>query len=170
MRRARARFAAWPAEGDVDTLARGGGVPVPDSFDALVDGLERSYRRGQRRWEAAAKGKRVNVRRWARDVTDLGHQLELVAAAWPGMVSAWVAVCRNLGTALADDLGHAALARTAERGTPPLDDVEHALLTSLSAHARGELASIATALGTRIYAESPSDFAARIGSYWNTRA
>lgn len=168
LHRARARFAAWPTEPGDDTPEDR--TPIPDSFSALAPGLERTYRRGRRRWRASAAGERVDPRRWAHDVRDLGNQLELTAAAWPEVMTAARVTCRNLDAALADAMGHSALQESVEGGTPlPIDEVERSLLTSLVANARAELAEVTAALGARIYAESPSVFVGRIGSYWATR-
>jgi hypothetical protein len=103
-------------------------------------------------------------------VRDLGDQLELIAAAWPEVIAAAAAGCRDLAATLSDEVGYTSLHRSAEPGgTSPVHDVEHSLLASLCGHACGELTEISTALGARIYTETPSAFVARIGSYWATR-
>lgn len=164
LRRARARFAAWGA-GDRATAE----PPTLDSFEAFTEGLERTYRRGRRRWKSAAAGEDPNPRRWERDVRDLGDQLELLAASWPEVIGAAVAGCTDLAATLSEEMGCSALRRSVGNDARPLDDAERSLLTALCDHTRSELHRISVALGARIYAETPSAFVTRIGSYWATR-
>ena len=165
LRRARARFMAWGAADQPGAEPR----QVADTFDSFAEGLERTYRRGRRRWKAAAAGEQPNPRRWERDVRDLGDQLEILAAAWPEVIAASISGCTDLAAVLADAMGLAALQRAVEGGIVPTGDAEQSLLAALTDHGRRELSEIGLALGARIYAETPSAFVVRMGSYWATR-
>ncbi len=161
----------WLLRRTGDSAPSGAATPgaARDSVEAFAEGLGRAYRRGRRRWKSATSGDDPNPRRWERDVRDLGDQLELLAAAWPEVITAAVAGCTDLAATLSDDMGYTALQRSVGSGPWPADEAEHSLLTALCNHTSSELAEISIALGARIYAETPSAFVTRVGSYWATR-
>lgn len=161
LRRARARFAAWP----VDEPERGR-RPVPDTFDAFAEGIERTYRKGRKRASADVEDRSG----WCRLVRDLGYQLELLSGAWPAMMTATVGTAQSLAEVL-DEHGRAGALRDAVRADPSLhvDETTAAIVDAICTHEREELGSVAAVLATRLYAERPADFAARLERYWTTR-
>lgn len=161
LRRSRARFGAWPIEEPMH-----GQQPIPDSFDAFAEGLERSYHRGRKR-----SGKTdTSPTKWRRDVSDLGHQIELLSGAWPAVMAATVASATSLADVLTEYARADAL-RAAVASDPSLmiDDTTTALVVSLCEHECSELMEVASVLSTRLYAEAPGDFVTRIERYWTTR-
>ena len=159
LQRARARFAAWPVDGPMH-----GQHPVPDSFDAFADGLERTYRKG-RACAAAGRGSG----KWQRHAGDLAHQVELVSAAWPVGLAGTVATATDLAEVLAEHRRIGALETAVSSGTVAVDEVTAAVVGSLCVHERGELMAVAGLLATRLYAETPTAFVERLATYWSTR-
>lgn len=161
LRRARARFAAWPVE-EQERDRR----PVPDTFDAFADGLERTYRKGRKR----AAEDEPDRSAWHRHVRDLGHQVELLSGAWPGAMSATVATARDLAEVLDEHRRMGALGEALGDASLHVEDPTRAIVEAVCAHERAELTAIASVLAARLYAERPADFVARLGRYWTTRA
>lgn len=159
LRRARARFAAWPIDETVQ-----GQAPVSDAFDSFSRGLGRSYRKGAK--QAAAE--RPKIAKWHRHVSDLSHQVELLSGAWPEVMAGTVASATDLADVLAEYEQVAAL-RRAVASDVVVDEATTAVVDSLCVHECAELMSIATTLASRLYAESPEAFTARVGAYWSTR-
>ncbi len=165
LRRARARFGAWP----VDETVRGHS-PIPDSFESMADGLERTYAKGRDR----AAEHRSSQRKRERHARALAHQLELLSAAWPDLLIGTAATAEDLADALAEYRRLRALQR-ALRSTPHgraavvVDDTTAVVVESLCEHERRELLAIAASLSTRLYAEAPEQFVARVRGYWSTR-
>ena len=169
LRRARARFAAWPLDNQTD-VGMYGREPIEDSFDAVGSGLVHTYRRGRKRWLATKGGTRPPSEKWIRESAHLAAQLELLSSSWPAVLEAMADSCRELGSALADERALASLQHLVD-GDPTLmlEDAELTLLTSLLATGRRELASVASTLGARIYMEQPEQFLARLSAYWDAR-
>lgn len=159
LRRARARFAAWPID---ETMH--GQAPVTDGFASFSAGLERSYRKGAK--QAAAD--EPKTAKWRRHVCDLSHQIELLSGAWPEVMTGTVASATDLADVLAEHEQITAL-RRAVAADVVVDDATTAVVDSLCVHECAELMSIATTLAGRLYAESPAAFTERVGSYWSTR-
>ncbi len=169
LRRARARFAAWPLDDRTDTRMYGR-QPVEDSFDALSTGLERTYRRGRRRWKRVREGDIEAMGKWRREVRDLGHQLEIVSTAWPEVVGATASACKQLERVLDEERGLSRLAEVVGRDRSlAVEDVEQSMLDALVAHARGELREVAEILGHRLYVEPTGQFVQRLEAYWQAR-
>ncbi|MEZ5247196.1 MAG: hypothetical protein R2707_19070 [Acidimicrobiales bacterium] len=164
LRRARARFAAWPVDQPMH-----GQRPVPDSFDAFAEGLERSYRKGRK-----CAGKERESPMWQRHARDLAHQVELISAAWPDGMAGTVATSLDLADVLAEYAHIGALRSTLEPGPDDsrpvaVDEITAAVVESLCGHERGELMTVASVLATRLYAETPTAFVDRVARYWSTR-
>lgn len=169
LRRARARFAAWPVEGD--TARMYGREPVPDRFDSIAPGLAATYRRGRKQWQRLGEGFEPDaMAKLHRETSRLGHQLEILAATWPDVVGATAKACARLAEVLAEEQTMALL-DTAGSDQHPLcpDPVERSLLHSLIHGSRQELQSVAHTLGARLYVEPTRRFIDRIEAYWDTR-
>lgn len=165
LRRARARFAAWPVEGELD-----GTQPLADDFDSFADGLHRTYRKGRKRGDRTEP----DLTKWRRDARDLAHQVELLSGAWPDVLSGTVATAADLAAVLSEHdrlraLRDAVNARGRRSPRIDVDDVTAAVVTSLCEHEEAELREIAGVLAARLYAEQPDDFVARLRRYWATR-
>ncbi len=169
LRRARARFAAWPVDDRTDARMYGR-EPVEDSFDALTTGLQQTYRRGRRQWKRIRGDETEAMGKWRSQVRHLGHQLEIVSTAWPEVVGATASACRQLELVLSEEHGLARLATvTSGDRSLVMDDVERSLLDGLVAHGRTELRSVADVLGHRLYIEPAGQFVQRLRAYWSAR-
>lgn len=169
LRRARARFAAWPIDTRTDARMYGR-EPVPDAFESLATGLGRTYRRGRTHWHAVEDGHDDALPKLLREVRHLGHQLAIVSSAWPEVLGAAAQTCARLEGVLAEDTGMRALADALDDAEAlRVDPTEAAMLSALVAGTRAELHDVICTIGTRVYVEPPKAFLARMEAYWRAR-
>jgi hypothetical protein len=168
LRRARARFAAWPLDTDTDVRMYGR-EPVDDDFASLARGLGKTYKRGRRHWQAVRGGDATAVGDLHREVRHLGHQFEVISSAWPDLLSASARACAQLDAVLAEEAGLAALAVVAMDPVVMADDTERSLLLAVVDNTRAELREIAAILGRRVYVEPGGLFIERMHAYWESR-
>jgi len=170
LRRARARFAAWPMDDHTDARMYGR-EPVADSFDALAGGLGRTYRRGRKHWRAAGEGDTDAFPKWRREVRHLGHQLHLVSSSWPEVIAATASTCARLEAVLAEESGVRQLQTAVDHdATLIINEVERSLLDAIASHSRSELEYVAETLGGRLFVEPPKQFLDRMHAYWRARS
>ena len=167
LRRARARFAAWPIDHRTDA-ALSGREPVSDAFESVAAGLFGTYRRGRKQWRKATADAAAGSTRWRRECSDLGHQLEVLSSSWPAVLAANAAACHQLSVVLGEDHALGALSAAAAGSELTITDVERSLLGALIESNRRELAGVASVIGARIYLEEPDQFVARLSAYWTT--
>ncbi len=146
---ARGRIDDWPLE--------------RDSFAALSEGLERTYRRGRRESkDARAGGGTEALHEWRKRAKQLWYHASLLRCAWPPVMTAFADEAHELSDRLGDDHDLAMLAGwVAEHvGHEPelVDAVEDR---------RALLQSEAFALGGRLYAEKPPAYVGRIERLWD---
>lgn len=167
LRSAKARYRAWPVEGDEFALAYGR-IPVEHSFETIRGGLARTYGRGRREMRVAAQTPSGhNFHQWRKRVKYLRHQMELLQPLWPEMMSGYVGSLVQLGDLLGEEHDLAALLRFVVSNPMVCPDpAERTLIGALAQHRRSELQTGSLALGRRVYAESPSQFTSRMRSYW----
>ena len=96
VREARERVDEWPLEGD--------------SFDALRDGLERTYRHGRRDFRAARAIGPSRRSTMAKRVKELWHHHTLLRELWPPVMEALGNEAHQLANRLGDDHDLAMLA------------------------------------------------------------
>lgn len=167
MRLARARFASWSVEPD---LVSPYGGHIRNSFEGLTPGLILTYRRGRRAMKRARETPSVaNLHEWRKRVKYLRHQMEVLAPIWPEVVGGLSVAADGLGELLGHDHDLAELVRlvTIRPDLCP-DALDRSLLSALAQQERREVQAGAWIAGARIYAESPSVFASRLGSYWDS--
>ena len=168
LRRARARFAAWPVDDRTDAVGYGR-RPVADSFESVAHGLGRTYRRGRSQWRAVQDGSQTALPKLAREARLLGHQFSVLGSAWPEVLGAAAQTCAGLEAALAEDAGMAALHAAITQPDLPIHHAETAMLRALVVGTRHELHDVICTIGTRVYVESPKSFLARLEAYWDVR-
>jgi CHAD domain len=138
LKEARGRVRNWPLE--------------RDSFDALAKGLEKTYRRGRREFEAALDEPTVaSLHEWRKRVKHLWYHHTLLRSLWPPVMEV-----------MGDDL--AMLAEWVEQhgGAGPR-------FREAVDRRRGELQAEAFALGARVYAEKPRAYVKRLKGLWAAR-
>ena len=134
-----------------------------DSFDAVADGLERTYRRGRRDFRAARDEPTVEaLHEWRKRVKDLWYQHTLLRSLWPPVMSAVGDEAHELSDLLGDDHDLAMLADWAGEHAAPGPAYFVAV-----AERRAKLQGEAFVLGARVYAEKPSAYLRRVRSLWD---
>lgn len=141
-------------------ISRGG-------FDAVGPGLLRTYRKGRKGLrEAIERPTPAAFHDWRKRVKDLWYQMRLLAPACPVVLEPLADEIHRLSDALGDahDLDLLESALELEATTDPFFD-PGALLVALR-DARAMRRAEALDLGSRLYAEGPKAFVARLESYW----
>jgi CHAD domain-containing protein len=143
---------------------------LPDGFEAIGPGLERSYRRGRRALrEAVARPTDEHVHEWRKSVKNLWYQARLLEPAAPSALDPLIETLDHLAEALGDDHDLAVLVERLAGDPHRYGGTLHAIRAVAIARAEQTvLRRPAFRLGATIYAETPKAFVARIESYWTT--
>ena len=137
-----------------------------ESFDAVCEGLERTYRRGRRNLrEARAEPSVEALHEWRKRVKELWYHHTLLRELWPPVMAATGDEAHALADRLGDDHDLAVLAEwvgeNTDAGPELLEEVERR---------REALQAGAFELGARLYAEKPSAYVRRLRRLWDARA
>ena len=154
LRDLRRRARAWP-------LAKPG-------FACLEPGLRRSYRDGKRS-EVDAYTTQTDraFHEWRKRAKDLRYHVELLGPAWPELMKDVERELHDLTDRLGDDHDLADLRRSLVNSpnlTKRVVGVNRVI--DRIGRRRSELQAGARPIGSRLYAEKPKEFSARIESYW----
>jgi CHAD domain-containing protein len=150
LREARRRVDAWPLD--------------DDSFRALRDGLESTYRRGRRDFRAVQANASVEaLHEWRKRVKDLWYQHELLRTLWPPVMEAVGDEAHELANRLGDDHDLAVLAGWIREHTVAGPEFYDAV-----ERRRAELQADAMTLGARLYADKPKAYVRRLRRLWRT--
>ena len=153
LRRVRRRIGSWPLE--------------RDGFEAVEDGLQRTYRRGRRGYRAARREPSAeNLHEWRKRVKDLWYHLAVLRDVWKPVMKALADETHELSDRLGDDHDLAVLLAWAEEH----DAVSAAALREPVERRRAELQADAFALGARLYADKPKLFVRRLERWWDASA
>jgi CHAD domain-containing protein len=135
-----------------------------DSWKPIGPGLRRSYRGGRKEMiRTCSDPSAEHVHQWRKRVKDLWYQLRLIRKAWPTVLGATVEEAHRLADLLGDHHDLAVLGEDLGRR----DGVgRREVLSALVERRQEELLEEALALGSRLYAEKPRAFEARIETYW----
>jgi CHAD domain-containing protein len=148
LREARARVDDWPLQ--------------RDSFGALRDGLERTYRRGRRDFRAVRADPSVEaLHEWRKRVKELWYHHRLLRQIWPPVMQAVGDQAHELADRLGDDHDLAMLADWVREHT----DADSELFDAVDRR-RAELQADAMTLGARLYADKPSGYVRRLHRLW----
>jgi CHAD domain-containing protein len=151
LKEARKRVGDWPLE--------------RDSFDAIADGLERTYRRGRRELRAASdEPSTERLHEWRKRVKQFRYHATLLRCAWPPVMEAFAGEAHELSNRLGDDHDLAMLAAWVDENAG-----EEPELTEAVDRRRAVLQDEAFALGERLYAEKPSAYVRRLERLWSTQ-
>ena len=138
---AQGRIGLWPA--------------MEDSFDTIADGLRRTYRDGRR--DLLHHETPEQLHDWRKRVKDHWYHVQLLRNAWPEMMKPYADVLSSLSRALGD---HHDLHVLRERLS------EMTIVVKAIDVRQRELEAEAVTLGTRVYAEKPNAWLARMRKYW----
>jgi CHAD domain-containing protein len=138
-------------------------------FKVLEAGLERSYRRGYKRF-ADVRGDPTpeNVHEWRKRVKDLWYDLRLLRATWPPILGEMADQAHELSDLLGDHHDLTVLSEDLDRRSG-IDGDEVMAMQSLIEGRQEELLEAAVPFGERLYAESPKRFVDRLRAYWRAR-
>lgn len=142
---------------------------LPDGFDAIGPGLERSYRRGRRALRAAVERPTDEyVHEWRKSVKTLWYHARLLERAAPSVLTPMIETLDHLAEALGDDHDLAVLVERLAADPHRYGGALQAIRAIEIARAEQEvLRRPAFRLGATIYAERPKAFVARFETYWN---
>jgi CHAD domain-containing protein len=145
---ARGRVDNWPLE--------------RDSFDALKDGLERTYRRGRRDFKAVRASPSVEgLHEWRKRVKELWYHHTLLRPLWPPVMEAVGDEAHELAERLGDDHDLAMLSAWVREHAAADPEFFEAV-----ERRRSELQAQAMSLGARLYADRPSAYVRRLRRLW----
>jgi CHAD domain-containing protein len=148
LREARVRVDDWPLE--------------HDSFGALRDGLERTYRRGRRDFKAVRSNPSVEgLHEWRKRVKELWYHHTLLRPLWPPVMQAVGDQAHELADRLGDDHDLAMLADWIREHT----DADSEFFEAVDRR-RAELQADAMTLGARLYADKPKGYVRRLRQLW----
>jgi CHAD domain-containing protein len=138
-------------------------------FKLMAAGLERSYRRGHRRFaDVRSDPTPENVHEWRKRVKDLWYDLRLLRGTWPPILGEMADQAHELSDLLGDHHDLTVLAEDLDqRGEMDGDDL--VTLQALIEGRQEELLEAAVPIGERLYAESPRMFVDRMRAYWRAR-
>ena len=141
---AEARVALWP--------------PLDDAFDTIAGGLRRIYRDAQRSMKTAHSAEAIHE--WRKQVKTHWYHAQLLQPIWPPVMKPYAEMLDKLSHLLGDHHDLHVLAENIGRKSPTV--------LRVAAARQKELEEKAAELGSRIFAEQPEAFLARIRKYWST--
>lgn len=143
--------------------------PSGAGFDAVADGLERTYKRGRKALGKAYKnGSPEAFHEWRKRVKYHWMHVRLLQEAWPNVLSERARAAKRVGALLGDEHDLAVLRREARSLAGPDENWRplERLIDRRSAHLR----VLARPPGERLFVESPSKFGKRLRSLWEIAA
>jgi CHAD domain-containing protein len=145
-------------------------VLVADGFDALEDGLAKTYKRARAGMAAAdAHGRAADFHEWRKRVKYHGYHARLVEPIWPRELKAH----RKAADALNDVLGEhhdLAVFESLLRADPAaFGKADIDAFAALLNERQDELAIAAFAIGRRLLAERPKTLVRRWCDWWTIR-
>ena len=142
--------------------------PIASSgFDALREGLERSYKAGRRGLATVTrKPSASNFHRWRKPVKVLYHELQILTPVWPEAIAPLAHSFHELSDRLNENHDLAVLRRVVFQ--PQIDAPPHELdaLAALINERCRELEFVSVGLGSYLFSEKPAAFVDRIERYW----
>jgi len=144
------------------------GWDIPDGDLTLVEGLDTSYRRGQRALgRVSAKPTDRGLHEWRKAVKQLWYQIRLVEASAPSLLGPLASTVDSLAEALGDDHDLAVLIERLQKDPGRYGGKKAVKQARRLARAQqDDLRRRAFRLGATVYAERPSAFARRVRTYW----
>lgn len=140
-----------------------------DGFDALADGLKKTYRRARKARHAAyASGEPELFHDWRKRVKYHRYHVRLLRAAWPKVFGARRDELKRLSDLLGDDHDLTMLAESAEVFADELDQDRYGTLIELTCRKQRTLRGQAEPLGTKLFTEKPKRYVRRVSGIWGS--
>jgi CHAD domain-containing protein len=139
-----------------------------DDWQMLGAGLERVYRSGRKKFQAARLRDTEQLHEWRKQVKYLWHQLQVLQPVRPGRVGELADQAHKLADYLGDDHDLAVLRQqVVDNDSVFVDPTDRDVLLQLLDRCRRQLQDKALVLGERIFEPKPRQFVRRVGKYWN---
>jgi CHAD domain-containing protein len=154
---------------DLDALALSTAMWSVDGegFDALEDGLKRSYARGRAALaDLSASPNTDELHELRKRVKDHWYQVRLLREVWPPVMTSWAAEAHALAFRLGDDHDLSVLAASLSGEGPDLLGVDRPVVLGAIGRRRTELLATIRAGAERIYADKPGAFTRRHRRWW----
>ncbi len=134
-------------------------------FEAIISGIENTYRMGQEAYKAASRFRSDKYFHELRKAVQAHwRQMALLSRAWPDEFAVRVSAARELSQLLGDDHDIAIL-KLAAAG---LDKAAQRIVCNLCQRRQKELRDDVRPRIDRLYSEPPKAFARRMDAYWKT--
>jgi CHAD domain-containing protein len=138
-------------------------------FKVVADGLERSYRRGHKRFaDVRDDPTPENVHEWRKRVKDLWYDLRLLRDTWPPILGEMADQAHELSDLLGDHHDLTVLSEDVDRRSG-IDGEEALAIQAIIERRQEELLEAAVPIGERLHAEPPKMFVKRLRAYWRAR-
>jgi CHAD domain-containing protein len=136
-------------------------------WSTVVAGIDRSYRRGRKGYEATENAGTEDLHQWRKRAKDLWYHHRLIKDAHPTVVGAFAKDAHELSDLLGDDHDLAVLRATIVHREPAAATapVDLEPVVDLIDERRSELQADGRRLGRRLYAEKPKAFSRRTRKY-----
>lgn len=144
------------------------GWPLEEAVGVMEGGIAKTYRRGRKRMhECMTRPTDERLHQWRKRVKYSWYHARLLRDAAPSVLKPLIGRLHDLSDALGDDHDLAVLAGQlrADPGDFGGDDAVGATVRVVEL-VRDDLQQRALRLGSRLYAEPPEAFAARLVAYW----
>jgi CHAD domain-containing protein len=137
------------------------------TWSTVQAGIDRSYRRGRKRYKRAAAAGTEELHDWRKRAKDFWYHHRLIKDAHATVVGAYVKDAHRLSDLLGDDHDLAVLREMIVHQDPPAATAPVDLdpLVDLIDERRGDLQGEARRLARRLYAERPKAFSRRTRTY-----
>ncbi|WP_421118770.1 CHAD domain-containing protein [Aquihabitans daechungensis] len=140
-----------------------------DGWEALEEGLRRQYARGRRQLRHLGSAPGDDERHdWRKRAKDLWYHERLLKDLWPAGQKPYVRTASALADLLGDDHDLSLVRSFVEADDQLGPDDRHTALDVIDAR-RADLLAEARALGALVYADHPSAWADRHGTWWALR-
>jgi CHAD domain-containing protein len=137
---------------------------------AIAPGVTKAYGKCKAaHTRAVASNTAQDFHEWRKRTKDLWHQLTLLECIWPEKLKRMIAELETVSDYLGEDhdlfvLQEAVEKLRASNGVSAVNEIE--LLRKIIRERQAELRGQAIITGKYFYAEEPSEFCCRLGSYW----
>ncbi len=140
------------------------GFPVgDDDLKNLIKSMRRVYKRGYKAYgNSFGNPSLEQMHEWRKRVKYLWYHHRLIKMMWPEVFKGYTKSIKSLSDYLGDYHDLALFQRKIEEYSGKLSDESRRVLKALSRELMAQLADDARELGSRLYAEKPDAFAARM--------
>lgn len=139
-------------------------------FEAIADGLEKTYRRGRKRFEEAYDDPTpARFHEWRKRVKYGWYHMRLIQNVWPEALKARRTLCHDLSDVLGDHHDLSVMRSwLSQEGSAIVDPTTVHALVGIAKEYQRQLEQEARPMAQLLFTEKPSAFVHRLGSYYQT--